>query len=80
MKYVSSEVASGHSLTSQNPTRHNAEKLEKRRMALLILTIALAVHLGAKAIGNSGTLVISYLTPELFDFVRSGPDIRHGKP
>ncbi len=44
------------------------EKLEKRRMALLILITALMAHLGAKVVGGSAVPVISYMTPGSFDF------------
>ena len=69
MEPVSPRADSGRYFIATNSQVANyADKLEKRRMALLVLSIALAALFGAKAISKSGVPVISNMTPELFDF------------
>lgn len=64
-----SRATSGQQFTNPEPSAPSyIDKLEKRRMALLILIIAITTHLGAKSIGGGAFPVMSYLTPELFDF------------
>lgn len=43
-----------------------AEKLEKRRMGLMVLNIALATYLGSLVIVESGVPLIALIVPEMF--------------
>jgi len=42
------------------------EKLEKRRMGLMVLTIAVAAYIGSQAIAESGVPLIVLIGPEVF--------------
>ena len=69
MKSVSSRGAGRqHFITTDPPSPSHIDKLEKRRMALLILSIAVAAFLGAEVIASARVPAIFYMMPALFDF------------
>ena len=68
MRLTSYNAINEEHLTSPDPTRAlDIEKRENRRLALVILSIAVGAYLGSIVIGNSEGLIVSYLTPGLFD-------------
>ena len=68
MRLTSCKAINEEHLKSADPSGVlGIEKHENRRLALVILSIAVGAYLGSIVIGNSEGLVISYLTPGLFD-------------